>query len=172
MDQFDAAFLIIRLWLGVVITLHGVNHARNLEGTAKWFASKGFKKAELNARMSGFAEVAIGLGLALGLLTQFAIAGLVATMFVAFWSIHRFAGFFVFHRPDEGYEYVATIVAAGLALSIGGPGAASLDDALGWAGSLDGWVGAAIFLGGLAAGYLQTLVLWQRPSPDKENLDE
>lgn len=166
MDQFDVAFLIIRVWLAVVIIFHGVNHARSLDGTATWFAAKGFKKAEMNARLSAFGELAIGLGLLTGLLTQFAVAGLVATMFVAFWTIHRFAGFFVFHRPDEGYEYVATVSAAGLALAIAGPGRFSIDEALGWADSLDGWVGAAIFLAGLAAGYVQTLVLWERP--DKE----
>lgn len=169
MDQFDFASLIIRVWLAVVIIFHGVNHARSLEGTAKWFASKGFKKAEMNARLSAFAELAIGLGLLLGLLTPFAVAGLVATMFVAFWTIHRFAGFFVFHRPDEGYEYVATVSAAALALAIAGPGRLSIDDALGWADSLDGWVGAVIFLAGLAAGYVQTLVLWERPDKEEES---
>ncbi len=46
---------------------------------------------------------------------------LLATMFVAFWAIHRFVGFFVFHRPDEGYEYVFTLMAISLALAIAGP---------------------------------------------------
>lgn len=171
MDQFDTVFLIIRVWLAIVIIFHGVNHARSLDGTAKWFASKGFKKADVNARMSAFAEIAIGLGLLSGLLTSFAVAGLVATMFVAFWTIHRFAGFFNFHRPDEGYEYVATIAVAGLALAIGGPGSFSLDDAFGWADQFDGWVGALIVFGGLVVGFGQTLVLWERPANKEKTSD-
>lgn len=171
MDQFDVVFLIIRLWLAIVIILHGVNHATSLEGTAKWFASKGFKKADLNALLSAFAEIAIGIGLATGLLTSLAVAGLVATMFVAFWTIHRFAGFFNFHRPDEGYEYVATIAVAGLGLAIAGPGSISIDHALGWSDTMDGWIGAFIVLGGLAAGFGQTLFLWERPDEKEQNVE-
>lgn len=169
MDQLDTVSLIIRVWLAIVITFHGVNHARSLEGTAKWFASKGFKSASLNARLSAFAEIAIGAALLAGFLTSFAVAGLVATMFVAFWSIHRFAGFFNFHRPDEGYEYVATVAIMGLVLAVIGPGAISLDDGLGWADSLDGWAGALIAVGGLAAGYGQSLVFWEKPEEKEQS---
>ncbi len=168
MDQLDTVSVIIRIWLAVIISFHGVNHARSLEGTAKWFASKGFKNAPLNARLSAFAEIGIGAAILAGFLTSFAVGGLVATMFVAFWSIHRFAGFFNFHRPDEGYEYVATVAIMGLILAIIGPGAVSVDDALGWADSLDGWVGALIALGGLAAGYAQSLVFWEKPQEKEQ----
>ena len=70
-------------------------------------------------------------------------------MFVAFWTIHRFAGFFNFHRPDEGWEYVATLSVIGVALAIAGPGQYSVDEALGIAGNLDEWTGLAIVAGGL-----------------------
>lgn len=43
-------------------------------------------------------------------------------MVVAFGSIHRFGGFFVFARPDEGCEYVATLVVAATTLAKIGPG--------------------------------------------------
>ena len=105
----DAMLLVLRVWLGIVMLAHGRHHARSPAGTAKWFASKGFRQAELNARLSAFGELAIGAALVAGLLTSPAAAGLVATMVVAFWSIHRFAGFYVFKRPDEGWEYVATL---------------------------------------------------------------
>ena len=122
MTGIDVALLMLRLWAGIVIIAHGVNHARTLEGTARWFEKVGFRSPDLNARLSAGNEVAIGLALIAGLLTSAAAAGLAATMLVAFWSIHRFAGFFVFHRPDEGYEYVATLTVAMFVLGLLGPG--------------------------------------------------
>lgn len=163
MDPIDIAMLVLRLWLAAVLIAHGVNHARSLEGTAKWFASVGFRSAPLQARLSAAGELAIGAALALGLLTSVAAAGLIATMVVAFWTIHRFAGFFVFHRPDEGYEYVLTLAVTAAALAMAGPGDASLDAVLGIDSALDGWVGGAIALGGVAAAGLQLAAFWRRP---------
>ena len=163
MGQLDIALLILRIWAGFVIIAHGINHGRNLEGTANWFGKVGFRQAKLNAFLSSGMEVVVGLALVWGLLTSFAAAGLAATMFVAFWSIHRFAGFFVFHRPDEGYEYVFTLLAIALALAIGGPGAVSVDATLGIDGSLSGWVGAGIFALGLVAATGQLAMFWRKP---------
>lgn len=169
MEQFDIALLTVRLWVGFVMVMHGVNHGRNLEGTAKWFGSVGFKQPRLNAQLSSLGEIIVGLSIAAGALTSAGTAGLVAIMFVAFWSIHRFVGFFVFHRPDEGYEYVVTLAVAGFALAIAGPGAWSVDSVLGIAGQLDGWTGGLIFGLGIVAGYVQTLVFWDRPEKEKTN---
>lgn len=165
MESIDYALLVLRLWAGIVIVAHGINHGRNLEGTANWFESKGFRQPRLNAMLSSATELAVGVGLIAGLLTTVAAAGLVSIMFVAFWSIHRFAGFFVFHRPDEGYEYVATLAFVSLALAIMGPGAASVDDALGIAGDLDGGIGALIIAGGVVAALGQLAVFWRKPTP-------
>jgi len=161
MNATDLAILILRLWLGVVMLAHGTNHARSIDGTASWFASKGFRKARLNAMASAGAEIAIGLGLLSGLLTALAAAGLIATMTVAFGSIHRFAGFFVFHRPDEGYEYVVSLSMAALALATLGPGSASLDAAFGI--SMGGWTGFVIGLAGFVLGFIQLAALWRKP---------
>lgn len=164
MTAIDVALLLLRLWAAVVIIAHGVNHGRTQAGTAKWFASKGFKSPQLNARISALNEIAIGLALIAGLLTSVAAAGLVATMFVAYWAIHRFAGFFNFHRPDEGWEYVATLSVIGVVLAIVGPGRYSVDEALGIAGNLDGWVGLAIIGGGLLVAAGQLATFWRKPS--------
>jgi putative oxidoreductase len=142
---------------------HGLNHAKSLEGTASWFGKVGFKAPRINAMLSAVNELAIGAALILGLLTSVAAAGLGATMFVAFWSIHRFAGFFVFHRPDEGYEYVATLTIIALALALAGPGSLSVDAGLGIDELLSGWVGAAIFGAGLALGAAQLVLFWRKP---------
>ena len=164
MTAIDVALLMFRLWVAVVIIAHGVNHGRTQEGTAKWFASKGFSSPQLNARISALNEILIGLALIAGVLTSVAAAGLVATMFVAFWSIHRFAGFFNFHRPDEGWEYVATLSVIGIALAVLGPGRYSVDEALGIAGNLDGWVGLAIIGAGVLVAVGQLAVFWRKPA--------
>jgi len=163
LEQFDVAFLVIRIWLGFVMIAHGINHGRSLEGTANWFASKGFRSAPMNARVSAIGEIMIGLALIGGLLTSLAAAGLIATMFVAFWSIHRFAGFFNFHRPDEGFEYVATLAVVGAALAIAGPGRYSLDHVFDIADQLDGLIGGVVAVAGLVAGGAQVAVFWRKP---------
>lgn len=164
MTEIDVALLLLRLWAGVVMIAHGVNHGRTQEGTAKWFASKGFKSATLNARVSALSEIAIGVALIAGFLTTVAAAALVATMFVAFWTIHRFAGFFNFHRPDEGYEYVTTLALIAIAVAIAGPGRYSVDQALGIAGQLDQWVGLAAIGAGLLAAMGQLAMFWRKPA--------
>lgn len=166
MNEIDIAMLILRFWLGVVMLAHGINHARTQEGTARWFEKVGFRSPELNARLSAGNEILIGLALIVGLLTSIAAAGLVATMLVAFWSIHRFAGFFVFHRPDEGYEYVATVAVAALVLAILGPGGFSLDAVIGIDEDLSGILGAGIVGLGLLAGAGQLATFWRKPKPE------
>ncbi|NIQ60090.1 MAG: DoxX family membrane protein, partial [Gemmatimonadetes bacterium] len=91
---------------------------RSIDGTAEWFASKGFRNARLNALGASFGELAIGAGLIAGFLTTPAAAGLAAMMATAFGAIHRFAGFFVFARPDEGWEYVATITVGAVVIGL------------------------------------------------------
>jgi putative oxidoreductase len=166
MAEIDLALLALRVWAGIVILAHGVNHARSLEGTARWFGSKGFRSPRLNAVLSAINEVVIGVALIAGILTAIAAAGLAATMVVAFWSIHRFAGFFVFHRPDEGYEYVVTLTVVALTLAVAGPGSISIDAAFGIDETLSGAVGAGILGGGVLAAVGQLATFWRRPGDD------
>jgi putative oxidoreductase len=166
MNELDFCVTLLRVWAGIVILAHGINHARTQEGTARWFAEKGFRSAPLNAKISAGNEILLGLGLIVGLLTSVAAAGLAATMFVAFWAIHRFVGFFNFRRPDEGYEYVTTLAVVALVIAILGPGSWSLDSAIGIADELDGWVGAGIVGVGLIVAFLQLAVFWRKPSTD------
>lgn len=169
MNKIDAVLLVLRVWAGIVMIAHGLNHGRSLEGTANWFARVGFRAPKLNAFLSASTEIAVGLGLLAGLLTPVVAAGLVATMFVAFWSIHRFAGFFVFHRPDEGFEYVATLAVIALVLAVAGPGSASVDAALDLDETLTGWLGAGIWGAGILAAIGQLAVFWRRPTEATQN---
>ena len=170
MDPTDVALFALRVWAGIVMIAHGVNHGRNLQGTANWFESKGFRAPGLNAFLSSAAEITFGVALIAGLLTSVAAAGVVATMLAAFWTVHRFAGFFVFRRPDEGYEYVVTLAFVALAAAMSGPGAISLDAELGIADKLDGWTGAGIVGLGLLAGVGQLAVFWRKPIEEKEEV--
>ncbi len=161
-EAFDVAMLILRIGVGLVILAHGVNHARGRERTTAWFGSIGFRSPGMQWFFSTATELAVGVLLVAGLLTSFAAAGLVAIMSVAFWSVHRNNGFFIF-RPGEGWEYVATLALTGLTLALAGPGEVSIDrlvelDGVPLAELLDGWVGALIVAGGLmlAVGQLAT----------------
>lgn len=168
MDIVETAILVARVWAGVVMFAHGLNHARSFEGTANWFAKVGYKSPQMNARLSAASELAIGLGLITGVLTSFAVAGLIATMTVAFWSIHRFAGFFVFHRPDEGYEYVVTLAMLALVVAIVGPGPVSGDALFGIEDTFNGGIGALIGGLGILIGAGQLATFWRRPTPGAE----
>lgn len=166
MTAIDLGLLLLRLWAGVVMLSHGVNHGRSLDGTTRWFASRGFASPRMNALLATGSEIALGLALIAGFLTAPAAAGVIATMFAAFWSVHRYAGFFVFRRPDEGYEYVATLTVIAIVLAVAGPGAASVDHAIGIADDLDEWIGAAIAAAGLLLAMGQLAVLWRKPAND------
>ena len=158
MTEFDWAMLVLRVGIGLIFLAHGIKHARGREKTTRWFGSIGFRSPGMQWMASTVTEIGVGVLLIVGLLSSLAAAGLIATMFVAFWSVHRYAGFWVTARPDEGWEFVATLALASLAVAIAGPGRASLDHGLGIATDFDGWVGAALVIGALifAAGQIAT----------------
>ena len=163
----DVAFLVIRIAVGLVLIAHGVKHARGREKTTAWFGSIGFRQPGLQWFFSSAAEIGVGVLLVAGALTSFAAAGLIAIMVVAFISVHRYAGFWITARPDEGWEYVFVIAATGFALAIGGPGEYSIDQAIAIADDLDGWIGFAIAAFGVLAGLGQA-ALFYRPSEAAE----
>ena len=160
MDNFDWAMLLLRVGTGLIILAHGVNHARGRQRTTDWFGSIGFRNAPLQWFASTASEIVVGALLILGLLTGPAAAGLVAVMLVAFWSVHRHNGFFIF-RPGEGWEYVATLAMIGTVVAVAGPGSASLDHALNIDTALNGWIGALLIVSAAAAAALQLLFFFR-----------
>lgn len=163
MEPANAALLILRLALGGVLLAHGVKHLRNREKTKSWTSSMGFSSPGLQWFFMSFAEIGVGVSLVLGLLTSVGAGGLIALMSVAFWTVHRHAGFWVTARPDEGWEYVFVLGAAATALALFGPGEWSVDDAIGIADSLDAWVGLILVIGGVAAAAAQLAVFYRNP---------
>jgi putative oxidoreductase len=151
MNELDTAALILRLALGVVLLAHGWNHGfgpGGLKGTAGWFESIGLRPARVHAAISSYLELAAGAALVVGLLVPLAAAAGIGVMTVAFVTVHRRNGFFIF-REGEGYEYVATVAFALTALAVLGGGELSLDHALGL-----GLSGVGIGLAAAAAGIL------------------
>ena len=166
MPEFDFAMLVLRLLLGVVFLAHGVKHVINKAKTIRWTASIGLRYPTVQWFFMAFAEIGIGLSFLAGFLTPIGAAGLIAMMFVAFWTVHRSAGFFVSARPDEGYEYVLVLSVVAAAIAILGPGRYSLDHVLGLDGSLAGWTGGLIALSGLGAAAIQLVLTYRRPNTD------
>ncbi len=173
----DAVLLVFRVTLGVMIFMHGKNHLwgpGGVEGTARWFAGLGFRPAKVHALMSGYTELAVGLGLVVGLLTPLACAALIGIMVVAGWTAHRPNGFFIF---KDGYEYVLVVAVAAVVLATVGPGTWSLDALVGVVdyenpnGGLLGGDGALVAaLGGLAGAALLLGLGWRPVKKDDATL--
>ena len=161
MNEIDLALFILRAWVGIVMLAHGVKHLRGREKTTNWLASIGYRQPGLNWFAMTATEIGVGVLLILGLLTSFAAAGTASIMVVAYLTVHRTVGFWVTARPDEGWEYVATLLIASVVIGMLGPGTWSIDDAMGIAGDLDGWVGLAIVVGGELAGVGQVAAMFR-----------
>lgn len=167
----DALLLVFRCTVGVIMFMHGWNHlfgAGGVEGTARWFGGLGFRPARFHALVSGWMELAVGVGLVVGLLTAPACAAVVGVMAVAGWTHHRPNGFFIFR---EGYEYVLALAVAAVVLASLGPGLWSLDYVFGvvdyTSGSgagLRGDLGLTIAAAGGLLGAVGLLVTGWRPS--------
>lgn len=163
-DAVNVGLLVLRCGVGAVMLAHGIRHifgGGKIEGTGKWFASLGMKPGLVHAWLASLTEIGAGLSLVFGLLTPLGAAGVVGTMFVALVTNHFKNGFFIFNK-GEGYEYVMTLIVAGLALGPVGPGKFSLDyhfDLQDWWGV----TGLLIAAGGGIGGALLLLAGFWRP---------
>lgn len=163
MSGVDIAVLLIRIAVGGTMIAHGYHHlwgGGGIAGTTRWFAALGMRPARLHAVLSGVGELTAGAALVIGLLTPLAAAFVVGTMVVAGVTAHRRNGFFVFR---DGYEYVLLIAVVCAGIGLTGPGAISVDAAIGWPGWLSGGVGVAIAAGGGVLGAVGLLAATWRP---------
>jgi putative oxidoreductase len=126
--------LVLRVVLGLTLAAHGMQKLAGwfggygLEGTGKFFEQLGFVPGKRAAFLAGAAEAGAGVLLVLGLGTPLAAAAFVATMLVAVVTVHAKNGFFA---TGGGYEYNLVLALGALSLAFTGPGALSLDAALG-----------------------------------------
>jgi putative oxidoreductase len=161
----DLGLLIVRLVIGITLAAHGSQKlvtwlgGGGIAGTAPFFEQLGFRPGRLHAALAGIAETAGGLLLAAGLFTPLAAAALIGTMVVAVGSVHWGKGFFL---STGGLEYNLVLGASALGIAFTGPGALSLDAALGipWSGASSGLVALLLgVLGGAAE------LLTRKPAP-------
>jgi putative oxidoreductase len=147
----DLGRLLLRLTIGGTFFVHGTQKlfgwfgGYGPDGTGQFFESLGLRPGRRNAIAAGSTETGCGILIALGLATPLAAAGLSAVMITALRTAIWNEGF----KPATGEHEVLLAVAA-LALTETGPGAPSLDSALGSERSGPGWMLAA--LGAGAAG--------------------
>lgn len=159
--------LLLRSALGATMVAHGVRHARTLDGTAGWFASIGFRQPRLQAQASAVVEIGSGAALLAGAATPLSASAVVGTMTVAFKTVHQPNGYFV---HAEGWEYVAFISAAAVALSALGPGTASADRLVGIDRIGSPWGRALVTVGlGVAGAAAQLAAFWSRPQPTAQH---
>jgi putative oxidoreductase len=150
----DLALFALRLVVGLGFAAHGAQKlfglfgGQGLAGTAGFFDKVGLKPGAFHARAAGTAEFGAGILLALGFLTPFAAAALIAVMTAAVITVHWQNGFF---STENGYEYNLVLATAAFALAGAGAGGWSLDAAIGADLSGTGWALAAL-LAGVAGG--------------------
>jgi putative oxidoreductase len=165
----DLALLGIRLVVGLAFAAHGAQKlfgafgGEGIAGTARSFEQIGLRPGKLQAWAAGSTEFLGGSLIALGLVTPFAAAALIAVMVAATLTVTLSNGFFV---TNNGYEYNLILAATLFALSGIGAGDWSLDSAVGLDTSGTLWALAALgagIVGGLGA------VVSGRLAPDRNS---
>ena len=166
-NAVNLALLVARVWLGVVMLAHGLNHVRTLRsgpGMASWLSSLGLSNGPLQAQLLTWSEVGVAPFLVLGLLTPGAYGVVASLMLVALLTNHRDKGFFITARPTEGWEYVGTLAVLAIVLGPLGPGDWSLDNAFDVAFPFEPSRALAVAAGIGIGGPVVYLVTFWRPS--------
>jgi putative oxidoreductase len=164
-SSMDLGRLAVRFTIGATFFVHGTQKlfgwfgGYGPDGTGQFFESLGLRPGRRNALAAGATETAGGVLIALGLATPLAAAGLSSVMITALRTAVWNEGF----KPATG-EHEVLLAAAALALTESGPGAPSLDSALGRERSGSGWMLAA--LGAGAAGSAIAVSMGRR-EPDQ-----
>ena len=166
----EIALLGLRLVVGLTFAAHAIPKlfsvwgGGGIQGTADTFDQIGLRPGKLQAWVASVAELGGGLLIALGLVTPFAAAVLIAVMTAAVLTVHLRNGFF---NTSNGYEYNLVLAVAAFALAGTGPGDWSLDNVLDLDLAGTGWalgaLGAGV-LGGLGAA-LSSRLTPRRDSP-------
>ena len=131
---YDVGVLVLRLVVGGVMFAHGAQKlfgwfgGYGLAGTSAFLGSQlRLRPATFWTLLAGLSEAGGGLLLALGLLDPLGSLGIIAAMLMAIILVHWGR----FWNTENGVEYHLVLITAALAVAIGGPGAYSLDAALG-----------------------------------------
>lgn len=165
-----AGLLVLRTVVGGLFAGHGAQKlfgsfgGGGVSGTAEAFESMGLRPGKAAASFAGAAEFGGGVLLATGLLTPLAAAATSGSMVGAIAAVHAPHGPWV---AEGGWEYNAVLIAAATTLSLAGPGALSLDRALGIERRGARW--ALAQLAAAVAGGLGAVALGKRLAPSGAN---
>jgi putative oxidoreductase len=130
----DIGLAFLRIVIGLTMAAHGAQKAFGWwsgpgpEGWRRAVTAMGYRPGALWAAVSTLAELVGGLLLAIGLFTPFAAAVLIAQSVVIIGQVHLPKGFW---NRNSGYEFPLVLAAGAVAVALIGPGALSLDNALG-----------------------------------------
>ena len=130
----NEGLLVARVALGLLMAAHGAQKlfgwfgGYGLNGTGGFFDTLGFRPGRLFAGAAGVSELAGGLLLAAGLFTPLAAAVVLSVMIVAAVSVHLQHGLFA---TTNGIELPLLYGIGAITLALTGPGAYSLDAAIG-----------------------------------------
>jgi putative oxidoreductase len=162
----DGGILLARLVFGLLMAAHGSQKlfgwlgGYGLTGTGGFFEGLGFRPGRTFALAAGLAEFGGGLLFTVGLFEPAASALILSVMIVAIGSVHWGHGLFA---ATQGIEVPVLYSGAVIALTLIGPGAYSLDEALGltpmWTPALTLFVLALGAIGGFAN------LVFRRPLP-------
>ncbi|MFE9369602.1 DoxX family protein [Streptomyces sp. NPDC006711] len=161
----DTGILVLRLLVGLLVAGHGVQKisshlgGKGLDGGAEEFRADGFRGGTLTALAAGGGQIGSGLLLAAGFLTPLAATGAIGVMTVAL-TVKWHNGLWV---QNDGYEYPLVLIVTAAALAAIGPGAWSLDAAIGLTPYPLWWTAVVLAVGG-ASGLLTRLVLHRAPA--------
>jgi putative oxidoreductase len=130
----DLGVLVLRLAVGGLLAGHGAQKlfgafgGPGLAGTTGWLESQGYRPGQQWAILAGLSEFGGGALTALGFLHPLGPIGTFGAMTVASLDVH---GGKPIWATEGGAELPITNMAAATALALAGPGAFSLDRALG-----------------------------------------
>jgi len=132
--MIDAALLILRVVAGALLVGHGVQKlfgwlgGPGLAGAGTWFESIGLWPGRRWAALAGLTEVGSGLLMALGFLNPIGPIAVMAAMATAALKAHRGKPIWAM---AGGPELSLTYMLVALAVALAGPGAYSVDAAIG-----------------------------------------
>jgi putative oxidoreductase len=126
--------LILRLVVGLIVAAHGAQKLFGWwggPGMSRWAESVEklrIRPAKPWAWVAALSEFGGGLLLALGLLSPIGSLAVIGAMVVAIATVHLNKGFWI---AKGGYEFNLAIIGGAATIAVAGPGAYSLDNALG-----------------------------------------
>jgi putative oxidoreductase len=150
----NAGLLLARIVFGSLMAAHGSQKlfgwfgGHGLDGTGGFLESIGFRPGRLFATLAAGTELASGVLLAVGLLTPVASALMIAVMVVAIVTVHGRA----LLATSNGLELPLLYAVIAATVALAGPGAYSLDAALGLTGLWTPTVSLALIGLGVLAG--------------------